>query len=285
MIQSRQMDLDKANELLVLKGVSNGYFQINNTCTLPAQVVRLWVQDSSGNSNSWPVPLAQQVILPNQEKQFGPMPGATDQFRYWFITARGNQFSYLVQGGKGQDGVNGIDGKNGDDGKATVANGIGYLAFDFESLTYFTVNTVAGKLTLTPYPSGAQSYTMPALSNIAIGFNVTNMKENSVYTLNSKTILWSYFAAVPGQTIGPVWFIVSNSSATIDTTYKPIPLTFNVTKFIIYYPTDPLQSSFKNSQHNALAATNLLFYGDMSIGGVTKPYGQNVPFVSIYFSP
>jgi hypothetical protein len=280
MIQSRQMDLDKSNELLVLKGVSDDYFLINNTGTLSAQVVRLWVQDSSGNSNSWTVPLAQQAILPNQEKQYGPMSGATNKFRYWFITARGNQFSYLVQGGKGQDGINGIDGKNGNDGKATVANGIGYLAFDFESVTYFTVVNNQ----LTPYPSGIRSYTMPVVNNLAIGFNVTNMNMDYNITLDPLTNMWSYFSGVPGHTLGPVWKIVGNQSATVKPN-TPITLVSNQTTFIIY----ALQAgTVDQQQKNNIAAINLLFFGDLTTyhNGVTTvvhSYGQNVPFVSIKF--
>ena len=283
MIQSRQMDLDKANELLVLKSVnSDGYFRINNSCPLSAQVVRLWVQDANGNSWSQPVPSSNQLILPNDERWFGPVAGAANQYRYWFITARGNQFTYLIQGGPGQDG---IDGKDGSDGIAQVANGVGYLAFDFESITYFTVS--GGKLT--PYPSGTQSYTMPvpgnAVPNIAIGFNVTFMNDNYDYIIDGKSHLWSYFAGVPGHTTGPVWFIVSNSSATIDASYKPVKLLFNQTQFIIYY--NPVNKIDTIQENFGVAAINLIFFGTLTnriTGDPIKEYGQNVPFVSIKFT-
>ena len=109
MIQTRLMDNDKARELLVL--ISANYvgttlqFTINNSGTISGQVVRLWVQDSSGSSSS--APITNKVLLPNDELTItGTATGAASTIgdRFWFETARGNQFTYLIQGGKGQDG-------------------------------------------------------------------------------------------------------------------------------------------------------------------------------------
>jgi hypothetical protein len=253
---------------------------------------------------------------------------AGDLFYGWLTTARGTVVQLYpshqsgpsgAQGPPGMNGADGLDfnstggislfngtnGANGLDFNATgnislfngtseidarsalVAQGIGSLSFDFRSITYFLVNN--GQLT--PYPNGYQTYTVPAVGNIALGFNITNVNpmKNNV-TLDFKTVMWSYFAAVPGHTLGPIWNIVSNQSSTLDSTYRPIDLNYNTTTFVLFYQPIPVQAQFDQQQHNSLAAINLLFFGnftstDNGVTTVLSSYGQNVPFVSLYFSP
>jgi hypothetical protein len=100
--------------------------------------------------------------------------------------------------------------------------------------------------------------------------------------------MWSYFAAVPGHTLGPLWNLISNHTNTIDQTYIPVQLNYNVSKFLIFYQPNTNDASFDNAQQDSLAAINLLFWGDLTKteNGVTtaySSYGQNVPFVTLYF--
>ena len=221
----------------------------------------------------------------------------------WVVTDRGRTFELYPDHGIGPQGETGEIGPIGPTGppgptgpagpqgetstEATTAltsQGIGILSFDFDSITYFTVSNGV----LSPYPNGIQSYTIPAVNNLAIGFNVTNQNPEYNYTLSDQTTMWSYFAAVPGHTLGPLWNLISNHTNTIDQTYIPVQLNYNVSKFIIFYQPNTNDASFDNAQQDSLAAINLLFWGDLTKteNGVTtaySSYGQNVPFVTLYF--
>jgi hypothetical protein len=307
MIQSRQIDLDKATELLVLKSVTGGNFVINNSSPLTAQVVRLWYQDTSGNSIPISVPLAQQAILPNEEKPYGQGIVPSNQARYWFITARGNQFSYLIQGGKGLDG---LDGKNGADGIATgslsaaVAFGIGSISMDFER---FYVYNYAASGTSVNFASRSSGYSLAAgtsSNKIIFAVNVTNMDPfNRQISLQSSSVFFSvmpYIKNVAQPVEADAWYIinVNEQSGAIASTFTSITLQRNESRFIYFASLDDLSLvPFQNANQNGVntspllptkvntipAPINLALMG--TIGNATvgpqRPFGQNLPFVSI----
>jgi hypothetical protein len=265
-----------------------------NDGPLSVTIKTLWLQDlnrpTHGKTQLNP---ATYTLSPGESQPIGesvsvPDAVAGDSFYGWLTTARGTTVQLYPSHQTGPQGEPGIDGTNGtnsyDARTALVAQGIGSLSFDFRSITYF--NVVGNQLT--PYPDGYRTYSVPATDGIAIGFNITNVNpyEHNV-TLDSKSLMWSYFPLVPGQTLGPVWSITSyQSGGTIDSTYSPITLVYNVTQFLVFY--NPGRNLFDMGQQNTLAAVNLLFYGNFTTktGGVTSvvsSYGQNVPFVSLYF--
>jgi len=291
MAQNRQLDLDRSKENIIANvtcsRVNNSTVSVTgvlqNGGSLSSQVITVWVVDNntktyasknppnilslkSGDVTTLSGSTAINVSLPNSLE---------DSLSCWFTTARGNTITINPFFAAQNNAIAPF---------AYVAGGIGSLAFTFESFTYFTVNN--GKLT--PYPTGTQAYTIPAGSNMAFGFNITNYNINKYnVTLDSKSIMWSYFAAVPGHTLGPVWYIVNNQTDTIQTPYSPITLQYNVTKFLVFAQQS---QTFDQQHHNSIAAVNLLFFGNYTTtsGGSTvvrSNYGQNIPFVALYFSP
>lgn len=113
--QTRQMDQDKANEHLTItdQGSASGTDSItincilNNTGTLPVQIERLWVEDLTINATNSVQILPTDAIYILQQGQANStsksinIPGAssTDNFRFWFVTARGNQFTLQQSSG------------------------------------------------------------------------------------------------------------------------------------------------------------------------------------------
>jgi len=169
---------------------------------------------------------------------------------------------------------------------AYVAQGIGSLSFDFNTFAYYSVN--AGTKKVSPYPTGTQSYTIPVASNIAYSINITNFNPQKYnITLAGNCLMWSYFPFVPGHTLGPTWKLTNNSTDTLNyLTYTPITLEYGKPTTIYFAQQDTAPD---NSQKNNLAAINLLFFGNYTTTnlGVTttiKSYGQNIPFVSLYFT-
>jgi hypothetical protein len=165
---------------------------------------------------------------------------------------------------------------------ALIAQGIGSLPFDFRSITYFTVKN--GELT--PYPNSTQTYTIPAVNSLALGFNVTNQNSFFMHYFRFKNGHGVLFCrCVPGHTLGPVWNMVSNQSATIPGTYTLVHWNI-LLEFVIF----ALQTTqFDQQQHNSVVAINLLFFGNFTknngVTVVASSCGQNVPFVSLCFNP
>jgi len=277
MIQSRQIDLDKANELLVLKSVTGGNFLINNSSPLTAQVVRLWYQDTNGNSIPIPVPLAQQAILPNEEKPYGQGIVPSNQARYWFITARGNQFSYLIQGGKGQDGINGINGKDGANGMAEVSNGIGFIGMDFNSFRSYQTSSSPPTT-----PALSYSYRISQGNYSAFSLNVTNVEPTGRnITINSQSSIWALNPPTSsGATKGFNWNIAKlNGNQIIPFSGGDTKLLPNNVTVTLYFVTTSKPG--QNTINTGAAAVNLLLTGTIWNTTSTRDYGQNLPFISI----
>ena len=294
--QTRQADLDRSNEKIVanvtVSRVDGNNVAVNgnlsNDGPLSVQIVTLWVVDANPTTLQTTYAFKSPLSITLKTGNVTILSGSTaitvplanspgDSLSCWFISGRGNTIF-----------KNPLFGANIGSGTippyAYVSGGIGSLAFDFGSLTYYTVSNNK----LTPYPGGTQTYTVPAVYNLAFGFNITNYnKDYYNITLDNKSMMWSYFAAVPGHTLGPVWCLVSTQADTIQTTYSPITLQYNATRFLIFASQS---GSFDQAQHNALGAVNLLFFGNYTTtsGGntvVKGNYGQNIPFVAAYFSP
>ena len=107
-MQTRQMDNDKANEQLTItdqgSAVNTNSVIVNcnltNAGNLPVQVIRLWVQDlSNNNTGSLQILSTEGVLQQGRTKSYSGTVNvqitdpAIDQIRFWFVTARGNQFT------------------------------------------------------------------------------------------------------------------------------------------------------------------------------------------------
>jgi hypothetical protein len=301
MMQSRQLDIEKAREALVLKSVApDGTFWINNTGTISAQVVRLWASDADGgNPQSLQILPSKQVIGANQELSFGPMAGAYSRFRCWFVTARGNEFSFLMQGSKGQEGepgTNGIDGKNGADGIATsslVAQGIGSIEMNFSTFRVYTVTGSSSPWTATGYNrngmGGSPGYSTTSGTNIAFSVNITNRDPyQRTITLRSNSVFWVIFPTQPTQVRCAYWYIVNvnpNNGQITNAAFTNIPLAINQTATVTFASskdTGTINNFGKQSSgYSGPAAAFLMLGGTFSTG---DPFGQNLPFVTVAFS-
>jgi hypothetical protein len=295
--QTRQADLDRSNEKIVADvNVSRDVTHtttvwvngtLENDGPLPVSIVTLWVVGTNASGSTYANSPLSITLKPGYNittainVALAKLDG--EGLSCWFITARGNTISEKSLS------PTIINYNNGNEIPpfAYTSGGIGSLAFVFESLTYFTVSNNI----FAPYPSGHPAYKVPAVNNLVFGFNITNYNINKYnITLdggaNGGTFMWSYFASVPGHTLGPVWSLVSNQTNTISTTYSPITLEYNVTRFLLF----SLQSTkFGQDQQGAVGAINLVFYGNYTTTSngntvVQGNYGQNVPFVTIYFT-
>jgi len=288
-----QQELDARNENVVAKGnysvsttthvVTVGPANLTNAGPVAAQIVNVWVFDTSkqtyGFNNSvankpwanltWTTLKAGQVLkFTSNNATKVTVPNATqgDSFNIWFVTARGNTVPLTKS--QSTTVIN-----------AQTAQGIGALAFDFNSFRYYTYQN---STKLANYPSGNPTYRVPYGSTIAFGFNITNYSPTTeTIIFNVASMMWSYFPASPGQANGPIWYIANvQSDGTVSSGYSPISLGWGQTRFLVFaHQTSGQSGDWAVQQKNSLGAINLIFYGNYSSG---KKYAQNIPFAAIY---
>ncbi len=288
MIQTRQLDNEKAKESFSLKSASNNgnsfVFIINNTGVISGRVVRLWVEDEVTNySGSAAVSLDQRSFAPNDQHTCGPVtitiPGSDYQnLRYWFVTDRGNQFTFVQAGSRGQDGLPGPSGAPGPTGSpsdsAITALGIGRIGFDFDNFRYYTANSASAPTTLRPGTGSGYyvNYNSKNDKGIVFEIHLTNVDPDNTINLNSET----YFFGIKRDqgTYKPVIFNMctkngNNIGAT--TTIALPPKTYTT----LYFIGQPSQGTY---------AFNLCLAGKLG-SNPTPNFGQNIPFVIVTFVP
>lgn len=278
-----QEETDRHNENVV---ATDGNYSVSgnevtveatlNAGSVAAQIVSLWVFDTtiqkygfndtivSLNLNLNP---GQTLYLRGSNAIIVSLPGAgsADNFNSWFVTARGN----MVAIEKTEAVI-----------EAQVAKGIGSMAMDFYTFRYY--NYSGDKLA--NYSAGISSFTIPYGQNIAFGVVLTNLDPSKeTITLNPHSHLWLYFPSVPGQAVGPTWFIVNVApDGTIITPYSQITVAYRETKLLVF--ATGVEGGFgkvsisQPQQNDKLCAVNLLLHGIIG----SRDYGQNIPFVSIY---
>ena len=282
--EKNQVELDRLNERVTASGVNytgsgdviSVQVVLENNGASAVHISTLWVMDATinkyGFNNTLNLNLkpGDTICLACGNPVDVNMTGATatDTFNSWFVTARGNTVPLEEE----QTVI-----------VAQLAQGIGSIALNFFEFRFFTYE---GDYELADYPEGTASFTVPHSTYIAFGVSLTNLDPmKQIITLEEYTQLWLYFPAVPGHTLGPVWYIVNEVNGIIQSSYSPETIHFAETKLLIFASADH-GSLDKDSrieisdqqQKNTLGAINLLLYG--SIG--SRDYGQNVPFVSLY---
>ena len=96
-MQTRQMDLDRAREQLIVSYDSvTGSCTIKNNGAMVVQVVRLWTE---GQDNSWSNIAVSIVLQPGET--YPPTTGETTPLppglkTGWFVTLRGNNFPFQM---------------------------------------------------------------------------------------------------------------------------------------------------------------------------------------------
>lgn len=163
---------------------------------------------------------------------------------------------------------------------AQVAQGIGFMALDFNAFRYFSYDTnIPNKLE--DYPAGVHSYNVPRRPEIAFGITLTNYDPlKRTIQLNQYSQVWMYFPKSPGQSL--VWHIMNvEPDGTITTPYSPISLAYRQTRLLVLASKEPSsfgKVSIPSAVKNLPCALNLLLLGTVG----SNDYGQNIPFVSLF---
>ena len=275
-----QEEVDRLNERVVaLAGnysVSGNNVTVlavlNNTGSVTTQLINLWVLDTT-QSKYVCNPLSLNLNPGDVEPVLYTVTildtNANNTFASWFVTARGNTVPLEREL---EEGVV----------VAQVAQGIGYLAMDFDKFKYFEYISAYG---LKDFPTGSGGYSVPASKNVVFGVKLTNYDPSGgkrSLTFNSHSLIWMYF---PTQGKKQVWQIVNvDANGTIQPTYSAMTLAYQETATV--YFASASDGSFTGQSDkvkpgiNGPAAINLLLLG--TIG--SDEYGQNIPFVSVYCS-
>jgi len=170
---------------------------------------------------------------------------------------------------------------------ATVTQGIGALAMNFQNFTYFHVVGSAPTYSLSPYPSGYNAYYVQNARTNKIAFEVilTNFDQNERdITLTSGSELFIIYPSSGGNYLSDRWYIVNVDETTgAILPFSSVTLRFNQPTSVYFASSlrggtvSPATSSLTASQVPVIGAVNLALVGQ--IGGAS--FGQNIPFVSI----
>jgi hypothetical protein len=318
MIQTRQLDNDKANEhLTIINATKVGGIltcAIQNTGTVPAHIVRTW---TSSQNYSMSVYIAQAETKTNvQCGSFSPLSLTAGEF--WLITARGNKFVFGEgmgapgptgnpgpsgspgtsgsPGPSGAPGPTGTPGRDGADGvslSSLVAQGIGSIEMNFSTFRVYSVTGNSNPWTASGYNrngmGGSPGYSTSSGTNIAFSVNITNRDPyQRAITLRSNSVFWVIFPTQPTQVRCAYWYIVnvnSNNGQITNAAFTNIPIAVNQTITVTFASssdTGAINNFGKQSSgYSGPAAAFLMLSGTFSTG---DPFGQNLPFVTVAFS-
>jgi hypothetical protein len=300
--QTRQADLDRSNEKIVVLNTTytpynnskvNVYAQIQNIGSSSVQFITVWLYMS--NSTPWTnynfsslvnasVQGGSTFTLNVNLTATGVNPNSTYSISSWLITTRGNTVA-LQQTTVFANNVI----------VSQVTEGIGAIAMSFESFQYFNVSQVGSNYVMNNYPNGgASGYSTPAGNKVAFKINLTNYDTPAQrdIALSSGSILWVIFPVTGTQPRCAGWYIVDvYDNGTIKGTVSTITLKYGVEKTIFFASKQDVGSGFSPcsaqdwyEKNEGPSAANLMLFGIIG-SSPSLSFGQNVPFVSIYFMP
>jgi len=216
----------------------------------------------------------------------------TDTYDLFMKLADGS-WQYIVTIEPGGDGVK-------------VAQGIGKFAMDFDDFKVYNLTKVGNDYIFNRAAEGnGYDVTRPAKPqgyNLGVVFRVklTNLDDaGRDYFLSSKSMFWCLFPATDLQPRGASWFLVDVALDNNTNTGKIVQPTSSVKleytpdgkATYLYFASDTeFTTTFTpfgdtgnfNPPADNIASTNLAMIGHL--GSAYGPYyGQNLPFVSIYF--
>jgi hypothetical protein len=275
---TNQEEIDRSNEGVVALGGNYSASEagvtvlavLKNTGSVTAQLVNLWILDT--NQSKYANKLINLNLNPGDIEPVTylvPLLGASanNTFVSWFVTARGNTVPLE------RETLEGVT-------VAEVAQGIGYLAMDFDKFKYYEYASSYG---LNDFPDGSGGYSVPNSEHVVFGVKLTNYDPSGrkrSLTLNSHSLIWMYFPTV-GKEVN--WYIVNvDTNGTVQPTYSAITLGYQETATVYFASKSDGSFSGTNDKvkpgSTGPAAINLLLLG--TIG--SDEYGQNIPFVSVY---
>lgn len=281
-----QEETDRHSENVVASGrnysVSGDAVTVNvelkNAGSVAVQLISLWVLDTNQSNQKFDSKSINLNLNPGDvlnlvesSETTVTITGAdpSHDFVSWFVTARGNTISV-----EREEEVGGVI-------VSQVAQGIGYLAMDFDKFRYFEYDS---DYELKNFTTGSGGYSVPSDEFVVFGVDLANFDpsggERSL-TLNSHSLLWMYF---PTYGVERIWFIVNvNASGTIQPVYSDVTIAYGQ-RAVVYFASKTDGSISPNDKVKPLksgpAAINLLLLG--AIG--SSEYGQNIPFVSVHCS-
>jgi len=281
--ESSQMDADLSSERVVayntVYSVSPDTVEVMTTMAaqgaLSAQIITVWVTWTDVNNiTKYGSETVDDINLTPGDTITQTIPvnvlGALDNggvCNGWLVTARGNLIA--------------LEEKKAIS-TANVSSGIGSIMMDLYNFRYYTYNS---SNILNNYPNGTIAFDIPSGEKVAFGVTLTNYDEdNRNINLAASSLFWVTIptSSVPHSTW---WYIVKvSSNGTIAQDYSSITLEYGKPKLLIFasetvqiFNPTPVDNKLVGKQ----VAVNLLLSG--TIGGI--PYGQNIPFVSLYFTP
>ncbi|MGB9778567.1 MAG: hypothetical protein ACPLW8_04095, partial [Candidatus Bathyarchaeales archaeon] len=281
-----QLEVDRLNEKVTASNVnytiSNNLVSVSvelkNNGPLLVQIATLWVYDATvksyGFNNTLNITLkpGDDIFLSGNSaiKVKVNNANAADMFDAWFITGRGN--------------VVPIENKRLI--VAQVSAGIGAIAMDFATFKYYNVTKVGGTYVLNNYPYGASGYYI-IQNSVGIAFSVTLTNFDLLgrnITLSSHSVFWTLFPVSPQQPRGSAWYIINvYANGTISNTFTSVILPYGIPTSVYFASAQDLSgNSFVPclSSYTGTAPVNLALIGQIG----DSPYGQNIPFASVYIS-
>jgi len=281
-----QLEVDRLNEKVTASNVnytvSNSVVSVSvelkNIGPLPVQITTLWVYDAAvknyGFNDTLDIKLkpGDDIFLSKNHAINVRIDktNAAHMFYAWFITKRGNV----------------VPVENKRLIVAQVSAGIGAIAMDFDTFRYYNVTKVGSKYVLDKYPYGASGYYIKQ-NNVGIAFSVTLTNFDLLgrnITLSSHSVFWTLFPVSPQQPRGSTWYIVNvYANGTISNKFTPIILPYGIPTSVYFASAQDLSAnSFTPclSSYTGTAPVNLALLGQIG----DSPYGQNIPFVSVYIS-
>ena len=285
--EENQKTTDRLSENVIASGASYSVSEedvtikvtVKNAGSVAIQIINLWVFDTAQQKyTNEPVDLSLNPGNASQQILTVALSGAnkSDDLVSWFVTARGNTVPLETEKGVII---------------AQVSQGIGSVSMDFASFRYYNVSKVGSSYILENYTCGAEGFEVPAAEHIAFEVFLTNYDEpeKREIKLLSGSILWAIFPVMGAQPRCAGWHIVNvYGNGTITPAYTTVTLAYGETAKVVFASeTDVNREGFNPSsatdwyqQNKGSAAVNLMLVGKIG----TSTYGQNVPFVSIYFA-
>jgi hypothetical protein len=254
---------------------------LKNTGSVAVQIINLWVLDTDPTNRRYANKSLDLKLNPGNVLNLGDssnatvtLPGADPNhvFVSWFVTARGNTVPLEQMQEIEQEDVI----------VAQVAQGIGYLAMDFDA---FKVYEYASEYQLKDFPNGTGGYIVTAANQVVFGCKLTNYDpsgKNRSLTLSKDSLIWMYF---PAQGKQVYWYIVNvDATGSVQPAYTETVLGYGETGYVYFASKSCGIFSGTNDKQKAgtvgPAAINLLLIGKIG----SEDYGQNIPFVSVYCS-
>jgi len=286
--EANQEDIDRINEIITVTDanytVEGDQVYVEATVTndgpVSVQIITLWTFDATirryGYNDTLDINLktGDTIVFAESNALIVTMEGSdsSDVFACWFVTARGNLVPFQEEQGVIVSSVTG---------------GIGAIKMNFEDFKYYNVIRQSSSYFLDGYPDGASGYLVDE-GGVGTAFQVslTNLdKNNRDIDLSSASVLFSIFPTTPQQIRGAYWYLVNvDGNGVIADTFTTITLPYKAEKTIFFASSEMIQGSTtfspSSSGFTGTAPVNLALIG--TIGG--SPFGQNMPFVSIYIN-